>query len=390
MLTLVLANGSALVARSLEDCAPWSRTDVLQDEETRFPSERYVAATAHRSTEYFGDAVVRAFGSTTPPPSLSLLHHAEAPSEQQHETPVLLLHGVGGDATLAWHAVNMGGEKGLVPYLVERGHRVFALTFAVSHGSSVSHAVHVAHALERVRELTGAAQVDVVAHSMGGLAARAYLTRVDRLIPRYRNDVRRLVLLGTPNLGLDLSFRHPRAYQWFSAYGFPSPWLRHEGRDVSGESMFGGAYRGHLEMAHDQSGTHPLSGVEPHAEQTYRGRDFEGARCPGLAAAVERGGRFMQKLNARRTPRKVGVYLLAGDDNVLRYWDLSGKPRTQIGEYDAPSDGLVFVSSVLGLSAKKASVRATRTLHTTHFELTYVEPGKEQVAEWLAGTAAER
>jgi len=49
-----------------------------------------------------------------------------------------------------------------------------------------------------VKRLTGATEVDLVAHSLGGLIARYYL---DRLMPE--RDVARLIMLGTPNGGSD-------------------------------------------------------------------------------------------------------------------------------------------------------------------------------------------
>jgi|GEM_PF-704178 len=58
----------------------------------------------------------------------------------------------------------------------------------------------VAAALRRIVELTGAAQVDVVAHSMGGLVTRLALHRHD-----VQPLVRRVVTLGCPHAGTHLA-----------------------------------------------------------------------------------------------------------------------------------------------------------------------------------------
>ncbi|MCC7355053.1 MAG: alpha/beta fold hydrolase [Anaerolineae bacterium] len=53
----------------------------------------------------------------------------------------------------------------------------------------------------------GPAQVDIVAHSLGGLVARYYLSRrePDEYGTVYQGDVGRLITLGTPHLGVDLT-----------------------------------------------------------------------------------------------------------------------------------------------------------------------------------------
>jgi pimeloyl-ACP methyl ester carboxylesterase len=55
--------------------------------------------------------------------------------------------------------------------------------------------------IDQARERSGAAQVVLVAHSMGGLVARSYLQSAG-----YRNDVARLITLGTPHRGAANSY----------------------------------------------------------------------------------------------------------------------------------------------------------------------------------------
>lgn len=50
--------------------------------------------------------------------------------------------------------------------------------------------------IDEVKGICGCDEVDIVAHSMGGLAARQYIQSID-----YAGDVRKLIFLGTPQMG---------------------------------------------------------------------------------------------------------------------------------------------------------------------------------------------
>lgn len=71
---------------------------------------------------------------------------------------------------------------------------VAAATFDDPVGGNREHAAEMAVAVEQLLERTGQAQVDIVAHSMGGLATRVYLQE-------YPGRVRRVVFLATPHRG---------------------------------------------------------------------------------------------------------------------------------------------------------------------------------------------
>lgn len=72
---------------------------------------------------------------------------------------------------------------------------VVSLSFEDPEGSNRVHARALAMAVERLRERVGAPEVDVVAHSMGGLALRYYLQNGGA------ENVRRVVFLATPHRG---------------------------------------------------------------------------------------------------------------------------------------------------------------------------------------------
>ena len=102
--------------------------------------------------------------------------------------PVLLAHGY----TMNWSPFSL-----LAAWLRRRG---WQAVWAVNHRPAGAPIPAMAHALgQRVDELraaTGAAQVDIVAHSMGGVIAGWYVNHLDGA-PK----VRRIVTLGTPWAG---------------------------------------------------------------------------------------------------------------------------------------------------------------------------------------------
>jgi len=102
--------------------------------------------------------------------------------------PVLLLHGY------AQHPANF---LSVTRRLRRDGwSHVYTLRHAPMFGDIERSAARLGAAIDRIRDVTGAPAVDVVAHSMGGLVARAYV--------RARGSacgIARLVTLGTPHQG---------------------------------------------------------------------------------------------------------------------------------------------------------------------------------------------
>jgi len=71
---------------------------------------------------------------------------------------------------------------------------VVAVTFTHPTGSNRDHAREIARAVDSLLARTGSERVDVIAHSMGGLATRLYLRE-------HPGTVRRVVFLATPHRG---------------------------------------------------------------------------------------------------------------------------------------------------------------------------------------------
>lgn len=73
--------------------------------------------------------------------------------------------------------------------------RVEAITFEEPTGSNRDHAAELSEAIDRLRARTGSDEVDVVAHSMGGLATRWYI------LTHPMHPIRRVVFIGSPHRG---------------------------------------------------------------------------------------------------------------------------------------------------------------------------------------------
>ncbi len=108
--------------------------------------------------------------------------------------PVLLVPGWGDEA----EALAPLRERFLVAGW--RAERIFRVEFADPEGSNRAHAEAVGRAVDSLRARTGSATVDVVAHSMGGLAVRRYLAAEGG------GAVRRVAFLGTPHRGTVVAY----------------------------------------------------------------------------------------------------------------------------------------------------------------------------------------
>ena len=107
------------------------------------------------------------------------------------------------------------------------GRPFFRVVFGDNDGQSFeTQGRQVAAAVAKVRGLTGAAKVALVGHSMGGLAARAYLQS-----PGYRNDVAAFATVATPHGGSLLPYLEaepwkedcPRVVRWVGGRKLEAP-----------------------------------------------------------------------------------------------------------------------------------------------------------------------
>ncbi|WP_381562147.1 esterase/lipase family protein [Streptomyces eurythermus] len=112
-----------------------------------------------------------------------------------HPDPVVLVHGTFENRYANWAA--------LAPRLKRAGYCVYALNYGAAEaaplkatGDIVASAGQLAAFVDRVRTSTGAAKVDLVGHSQGGLMPRYYIDRLGGAA-----KVARLVALTPPNHG---------------------------------------------------------------------------------------------------------------------------------------------------------------------------------------------
>lgn len=115
-----------------------------------------------------------------------LLMPRDATARREGTLPVLLIHGYINNAGALWS---------LRDELAAQGYGVHTINLEPVHADIGSHAAHIEARVRGILAATGAARVVLACHSMGGLAARAYL-RAHPLAP-----VAQLITLGTPHRG---------------------------------------------------------------------------------------------------------------------------------------------------------------------------------------------
>lgn len=115
------------------------------------------------------------------------------PALSQNPYPVLLVHGV---------VHNRSAFVKLQRDLEGAGwENIFTLNYSTIHGNILQMVEELAAKIEMVLKKTGAKKIDIVAHSLGGIVSRIYMS-----LGEGRGKIRRLVTLGTPHQGTRLSF----------------------------------------------------------------------------------------------------------------------------------------------------------------------------------------
>lgn len=129
------------------------------------------------------------------PRMMSYRFIARDPPPAPASDPILLLHGVLCNAGV-WRSMKRRLRRaGLGP--------VYAPSYGPPLASIDLFADQVAARIDRILAQTGAAQVSIVAHSMGGIVARAYVRKYGGA------KVRRVITLGTPHAGSVHAFLFP-------------------------------------------------------------------------------------------------------------------------------------------------------------------------------------
>jgi pimeloyl-ACP methyl ester carboxylesterase len=128
---------------------------------------------------------------------------------QTWRVPVLLVHG---------YICNDRVWDKMARALHRAGHPVLAITLEPLFTSIDDYTPQIQHAVRQLQQATGARQVALVGHSMGGLAIRAWMRGHGSV------DVARIITLGTPHQGTQITpwSPTPNAAQMV----WHSPWLQ--------------------------------------------------------------------------------------------------------------------------------------------------------------------
>jgi triacylglycerol lipase len=241
-----------------------------------------------------------------------------------------------------------------------------------------------------VRTVTGAVQVDVFGHSKGATAARAFASgvRLPWMRP-YQGEIRRLVLAGGPQMGIDLSFRHPiinlALYPEKSLLNAPLSWTKmlaygswKDTRELSLMTDGGNYFPGQSQMLYRLDKLHPLpTSREPDVLSTYNGGRGLLSYSDGIDAAIAQGGHYIDTLRLNPLDPCIELAVMAGDR------------ATRLGmfnEFCGPSDGTVFVASALAtddMTRNGAHLLAKDVLPLNHGELIYAKRAKAHIIELL-------
>ena len=282
-------------------------------------------------------------GETTPDAGHFLLHIGpDCAMEDGPERAAMLIHGAGGNAQQSFVEPALVGT-GLAPKMMDAGWCVYGITFAHPFGNNLNQAIALAAGLEQARLYSGLDELDVVAHSKGGLAAVAYASglAVDVGV-EYGGAMDRLVLMGVPLGGTDFTFRHPNFNYPIDLYQLtmPSAWdkILEWGvwKDVYDASIYGGAFDGVLQMTAAWDDEYALSMIEQDYHTTYYGGQGFVSHSLGIAKAIEMGGNFIAELHKHQLPADIDTFIGSGGNPMMNgvMWETTG-----------PSDGLVFEKS---------------------------------------------
>jgi len=113
------------------------------------------------------------------------------PRKSKNKRPILLVHGIVHNPSAFFKIKRKMDE--------DAWQNIFTVNYATRHGSLYRMLDPLAKRVEQILEETRAKQIDIIAHSLGGIIARLYATGIGR------GNVKNLITLGTPHQGTKLS-----------------------------------------------------------------------------------------------------------------------------------------------------------------------------------------
>lgn len=373
----------------------WVRVERWKDNDPNFIQEDFPpdgrGDQAGQRLTFFGNV-------KRPHSSRFLLYYAPGWDTNSKPFPVLLVHGANDNADRAWANPNeLGGfgcgaascpSTGLMQYLSSRGHKVFAVNFVHKQGDNYFWAEQIYNAIQVIKSRTGAAKVDLVGWSKGAFAARMYVSSVRKPWgTAYAGDVRKLILLGNPNLGYDYPFRHgwwhnfsiwpecggtvnaPSPHTWMVCFGV---WWFHPELSIY-RTQDGDFFPGQKQMLARWDGVFPLPTFDQDWWTTYFGGWGFYTFSHGIQVAIDQGSLVTTIINAG-VPSSVTTYLLSGNANDI---------PTIHNEHTGPSDGVVFLDSSTSTSGIGTVGGNVVVSGINHLELGWNQTAMGQIFSWL-------
>jgi len=296
----------------------------------------------------------------------------------------------------------------LLQSLSDQGYSVFAISHPHSQGDNYFWAEQLHDAITVIRARTGAEKVDLVGWSKGVMSSRMYTSSLtqDWGTP-YADNVRKLVLIGGPNLGFDYIFRYGTAHNAgiYGDYGgkihAPGPhdellifgdWVDRADYGIF-KSAKGDNFRGQLQMLARWDAKYPLTGeannglgtyVVGDSESTYYGEaqaKVKGlyARGKGIDVAIAQGS-LIAPMVAAGIPASIETYLLCGDLDLQDNSKLiPGLPN----EISGPSDGIVLVDSCTAKDGIGKLAGSALLPNVNHLQLGWHADSVAKLVSWL-------
>lgn len=343
----------------------WETVESLVLSDFNCGQEPFCTVNEHLDPDY-----IAAFGSSRPLSNQFLLCRAPGWDKNLNRTPVLLVPGAGLDPSSFTNLWDMG-YLGLQQQLVALGYRVFAVCFSHYHGDNFFQAEQLAAAITQIKDLCDCDQIDLIAHSKGGVAARIYLSGLGS--NPYRGDVNQYIMLGTPNMGTDFAFRNPGAsYMIYLAAGNGViAWdrINYMGiyMDTSARSIYhDGCFPGQNQILFRWDEEYPLDPTQPDWWSSYFGGWGFLSHSRGIDQAIKDGGNLIRKLDRCPLPPELKLSVLAGNNHIFF--------GTAPGDSSGPGDGIIFLESALytdGMTSGGAAVKEKTVLPLNHMELLY-------------------